>query len=95
MYEILQAVKLTIGEDAYQEKKNAYTTTEGRKWKEFLEGLEFEMDVKIGDRKDGSGKFMIVGTKKQKAKDKAQAEEYKKNQAETTTNKIDQDDLPF
>ena len=75
IYEIMQAAK-ALDEEEYEKRKKDTKTKTGRKWKEFLEGLKFEMEVKTGDKKKG-GRYNIIMTERQKAKEEKNREEYK------------------
>lgn len=105
LYEILQACK-AFDPEGYEAKKKAATTKEGTiDWGGFLKGLKFKFSAKVGKRTDGTGKYAIIQTSKQKKKDE---EYFKKREAQSTAsapavaspevkgdNIINPDDLPF
>ena len=82
LYEILQAAKVTDPEAYEKAKKDGMDKEGGMKWMKFVKGLKFEFPAKVGDRNDGTGKFVILLTSKQEIKD----EEYqaKRNEGYST-----------
>lgn len=94
VYEIMQRAK-ALNEKDYEERKEATADPEGgRRWKEFLEGLKFEIECLSGARKDGTGGYLIPQTEYQKARD----ERKRKQEAvkvEVPVSEINTDDLPF
>ena len=105
IWEIKESAKERMGEEKYNARVKKYSDKEGnRMWKEFLEGLVFEMDVKEGEKKDG-GTYSILMTEKQKRREEKNREEYKNSEAAKLADevdagikadsKIDADNLPF
>lgn len=102
IYEICQSAK-KLDKEGYEARKKETKQDVGRDWKGMLEGLEFTMDCFMGDKKDGSGVYLIVLSEAQKEYDgkKKQAQNTDDDGFATATtdtlpiNEIDPDDLPF
>lgn len=69
LYELLGACK-EYDQEAYDKAKTASLSKTGTiDWIKFLKGLKFNYEARVGDRKDGTGKYVILLTPKQKKKD--------------------------
>jgi hypothetical protein len=69
IYEVLEAAKEYDAEAYEAAKKKSVNKMGAIDWASRLKGLKFNFNAKLGDRKDGSGKYVILETTKQKAKD--------------------------
>lgn len=104
IFEIIESYKSLIGETKHEARKKKFTDKDGKRiWKDYLEGMEFEMDVKSGDKRAG-GQYHILMTQRQKQKEEKERAEYKGKQDGTSQsgdltqdfdNSIQTDDLPF
>lgn len=68
LYEILEAAK-EYDSAAYEKAKLAATEGDSVNWAKFIKGLKFNFNAKIGNRNDGTGKFVILMTEKAKIKE--------------------------
>lgn len=100
IHEIMQRAKAYDPAD-YDVRKKETESKDGKSinWKKRLEGMKFEIECVGGDKKDGSGSFLIPQTDYQKARDaKRNSESGSMASMIPDTNNqeiVNPDDLPF
>lgn len=90
LWDILAHAEFYDG-DAYKKARDGAEDKDGTvNWAKFLTGLKFEYDARIGDKKDGTGKYVILLTPKQLLKD----EEYRNSRNAPADDDVVDNSLP-